>query len=87
VVGPTLDLEVPLFDQGQPTIARLAAQYRQASRTFEALAVNIRSEVRETRDAFIAARTAAEYYHKVLLPQRQRVLRQTLLQYNAMQKK
>jgi len=86
VVGPTLDLEVPLFDQGQPAIARLAAQYRQASRTFEALAVNIRFEVRETRDALIAARDAAEYYQKVLLPQRQRVLRETLLQYNAMQK-
>ena len=86
VVGPTLDLEVPLFDQGQPAIARLAAQYRQASRTFEALAVNIRFEVRETRDALIAARDAAEYYQKVLLPQRQRVLRETLLRYNAMQK-
>ena len=86
VVGPTLDLEVPLFDQGQPAIARLAAQYRQERRNFEALAVNIRSEVRETRDAFIAARDATEYYQKVLLPQRQRVLRETLLQYNAMQK-
>jgi len=86
VVGPTLDLEVPLFDQGQPAIARLAAQYRQAQRNFEALAVNIRSEVRQTRDALIAARDAAEYYQKVLLPQRQRVLREMLLQYNAMQK-
>ena len=86
VVGPTLDLELPLFDQGQPAIARLAAQYRRAKRNFEALAVNIRSEVRENRDALIAARDAAEYYQKVLLPQRQRVLRETLLQYNAMQK-
>ena len=33
----------------------------------------------------IAARDAAEYYEKVLLPQRQRILRETLLQYNAMQ--
>jgi cobalt-zinc-cadmium efflux system outer membrane protein len=86
VTGPTLSLELPVFDQGQPALAKLAAQYRQAQRNFEALAVNVRSEVREARDALIAARDAAEYYEKVLLPQRQRVLHETLLQYNAMQK-
>ncbi|MGI8964583.1 MAG: TolC family protein [Limisphaerales bacterium] len=86
VTGPTLSLELPLFDQGQSALAKLAAQYRQAQRSFEALAVNVRSEVREARDALIAARDVAEYYEKVLLPQRQRVLRETLLQYNAMQK-
>jgi outer membrane protein, heavy metal efflux system len=85
VVGPTLDLEVPLFDQGQGEVARLAAEYRRAQRAFEALAVNIRSEVRERRDAVIAARAAAEYHAKILLPQRQSILRETLLQYNAMQ--
>lgn len=86
VVGPTLDVEVPLFDQGQGQIARLAAEYRRTQRIFEATAVNIRSEVRESRDALIAARDAAEYFAKVLLPQRQRILRETLLHYNAMQK-
>jgi cobalt-zinc-cadmium efflux system outer membrane protein len=85
VIGPSLSLEIPIFDQGQPELARLAAEYRRAARKFEALAVNIRSEVREARDTLIAARDAAEYYQKVLLPQRQRSLRATLLQYNAMQ--
>jgi cobalt-zinc-cadmium efflux system outer membrane protein len=86
VTGPTLSLELPLFDQGQPAVARLAARYRQAQRSFEALAVNVRSEVREARDALVVARDAAEYFQKILLPQRQRILRETLLQYNAMQK-
>ena len=86
VIGPTLDLEIPLFDQGQGEMARLAAEHRRAQRNLEALAVNIRSEVRETRDSLIAARDAAEYFAKILLPQRQRILRETLLQYNAMQK-
>ncbi len=85
VLGPTLSLEVPVFDQGQPELARLASQYRRASRNLEALAVNIRSEVREARDALIASRDAADYFQKILLPQRQRILRETLLQYNAMQ--
>jgi outer membrane protein TolC len=44
---PTLSVEVPLFDQGQGQVAKLAAEYRRAQRSFEALAVNIRSEVRE----------------------------------------
>ena len=86
VVGPTLGLEVPLFDQGQAGVAQLAAEYRRAERNFEALAVNIRSEVHAARDGFIAAREAADYYGKVLLPQRQQILRNTLLHYNAMQK-
>ena len=86
VVGPTLSLEVPIFDQGQAGLARLAAEYRRAQRNFEALAVNIRSEVRAARDALIASRDAADYHAKVLLPQRQSILRETLLHFNAMQK-
>ncbi len=85
VIGPTLALEIPVFDQGQPALARLAAEYRRAQRNFEALAINIRSEVREARDTLIAARDAALYHSKILLPQRQNILRQTLLHYNAMQ--
>ena len=85
LIGPTLSLEIPVFDQGQAEVARLASEYRRAARNFEALAVNIRSEVRENRDALIAARDVVEYSQRVLLPQRQRILRETLLQYNAMQ--
>lgn len=86
VAGPTLSLEVPIFDQGQAGLAKLAAEYRRAQRNFEALAINIRSEVRAARDALIATRDAADYHAKVLLPQRQSILRETLLQFNAMQK-
>lgn len=85
VVGPTLSLEVPIFDQGQPAIARLAAQYRQAQRRLEATAIDIRSEVRQARDTLIATRDLAQYYGRVYLPQRLRIVNETLLQYNAMQ--
>ena len=86
VTGPSLGLELPLFDQGQPALARLAAQYRQVQNNYAALEVNIRSEVRQMQGALLAARTTAEHYRKTLLPQRQKILHQTLLQYNAMQK-
>ncbi|MFO1452703.1 MAG: TolC family protein [Opitutaceae bacterium] len=85
VLGPALSLEIPLFDQGQPELAKLAARYRQARRQFEALAVNVRSEVRAARDALLAARDIATYSEQVLLPQNQQLLGETLLQYNAMQ--
>ena len=85
VIGPTLDLEIPLFDQGQPALAKLSAEYRRSLRRFEALAVNVRSEVREARDALVAAREAAQYHVQFLLPLHQQLLAETLLHYNAMQ--
>lgn len=86
VTGPTLDLELPIFNQGQGEIARLTAQYRQAQRELEALAVNARSEVREARDQLIAARDLTSYIGKRLLPTQQHVLNLTLQQYNYMLK-
>jgi cobalt-zinc-cadmium efflux system outer membrane protein len=86
VTGPTLDFELPIFDHGQGAVARLQAQYRQARWQVEALATDIRSEVRQARDTLIAARDLAEFYQKIYLPQRIRIVNETLLQYNAMQK-
>jgi outer membrane protein, heavy metal efflux system len=85
LTGPEIELELPIFDQGQGEIARLGARYRQAQRWFEALAINARSEVREARDLLIATRDLAQFYDQVLLPQQREIVRQTLLQYNAMQ--
>ncbi|HEV2436141.1 MAG TPA: TolC family protein [Verrucomicrobiae bacterium] len=86
VTGPTLDLELPLFDQGQPAVARLMAKYRQAEDHYQALGVNVRSEVRQARDALLAERAAVQYSQEELLPLRTQVLHETLLQYNAMGK-
>lgn len=86
VTGPSLELQLPIFDQGQPEIARLAAALRQAQASADALATDIGSEVRVARDALSAARKAAEFYQQTILPQRRLVLRETLLHYNAMQK-
>ncbi len=86
VTGPNVTLELPLFDQGQSAIAKLAAQYRQAENNLAALETNIRSEVRQAQDALLSSREAVEHYDKTLMPQRQKILRETLLHYNAMQK-
>ncbi|MGI8431765.1 MAG: TolC family protein [Chthoniobacterales bacterium] len=86
VTGPTLDLELPIFNQGQGEIAKLTAQYRQAQRELEAMAINIRSEVRESRDQLVAARDLTSYIGERLLPTQQQALNLTLQQYNFMLK-
>lgn len=86
VIGPSLSLELPVFDTGKASIARLEAQHRQAQRQLEALAIDARSEVREVRDGMLAARDLALYYRGVILPERTQILDQTLRQHNAMLK-
>lgn len=84
--GPSLALQIPIFDTGRASIARLEAQYQQSQRLLEALAVDARSEVREARDLVIGWRDMAAYYRSVLLPKRVRILDLTLRHYNMMLK-
>jgi cobalt-zinc-cadmium efflux system outer membrane protein len=83
-VGPAVELPVPLFDQGQATIAGQSADVRRREHEHAALAVTIRSQVRRARTRMQRARALAEQYWTVLLPLRVQVLRQTQLEYNAM---
>lgn len=85
VFGPTLSLELPIFDQRQAVIGRLQAQKRQAERRLQALSVDARSEVRVARAQLLTARQVVEHFRKVLLPLREKVVEQSQLQYNGMQ--
>src|SRR5689334_21139077 len=49
-IGPTVDLELPIFDQKQAEVARLRAELRAAQHRADALAIAIRSEVRAARN-------------------------------------
>ena len=84
VTGPSVALELPIFDQGRARVARLVAQVRQARAREAELAVNVRAEVRALRNRLIAARSVVEHYRTVLLPLRERVVQQAQLRYNAM---
>ena len=86
VTGPSLALQLPIFDTGRAPIARLEAEYERSQRLLEAMAVDARSEVREARDLMIAARDLAEYHREVLLPKRVQILDLTLRHYNMMLK-
>ena len=84
-VGPSVALQIPLFDQGQARNAAGAAQLRRALQEYVAEAVELRSAARAARDRLVAARERAAYCRDVLLPVRHEVLRESQLQYNAMQ--
>jgi outer membrane protein, heavy metal efflux system len=78
-------IQIPIFDQGQATNAVAAAELRRAMQDYVAEAVELRSAARAARDRLAAARERAVYCRDVLLPVRGEVLRESQLQYNAMQ--
>lgn len=86
LTGPTLDLTLPIFDQGQGEIARLTSQYRKAQRELQSRAIQIRSEVREARETLKMDRDLVEYYKKTVVPLNIQIVNQSILQFNAMQK-
>lgn len=82
--GPSVSLEIPLFDQRQAQIAKLAAYHRRAERNLEALAVDVRADVRGARARVLASRTIAEDYVKVVIPLRENNVRYSQEMYDAM---
>jgi cobalt-zinc-cadmium efflux system outer membrane protein len=83
--GPSIDLPIPLFDQGQATIARGGALLRQAQQRYAALAVEVRSQLRTAYSRRVSAHERAAYYRREVLPLSEQVVQQTQLHYNAMQ--
>ncbi len=84
VTGPTLRLEVPIFNQGQARVARGEADLRRAERKLEALAIGIRADVRALHDKLASLREAARFYHNEVVPVRRAITAGMLLHYNGM---
>ena len=84
LVGPAFRFELPIFDQGQARVARLVAEYRQARRTLESHAIEVRSMVREARLRVLATRAVVDYYRTTLVPLRERIVALGQRYYNAM---
>jgi outer membrane protein, heavy metal efflux system len=83
--GPTFAIELPIFNQGQARIARSEAALRQEQDKFEALAIDVRSQIRELRDELTSKRDIARFYQDELLPDERRILDESLSLYNAME--
>lgn len=83
-VGPTLRLELPLFDQGQARMAKVEAVFRQSGDRLAQIAVDARSQAREKQNDAQAAWEIACQQADALVPLRRRILAQTQLFYNGM---
>ena len=84
VIGPSLAIELPLFDPGHADLARLKAQVREAEHRLQQRAVEVRSHIRADRAALVVARERAEYLRDTVLPRRERIGTHSMQEYNAM---
>jgi outer membrane protein TolC len=84
-VGPQLHGTVPLFDRLQGVRIAQESELEGLRERYQADAIEIRATLRAVRDRALSAQARVEQYRNTLLPLRERVLQQTLLQYNAMQ--
>lgn len=82
--GPSVALEIPLFDQRQAQIAKLEAHERQAENELQALAIDVRADVRSARARLLTARGVVEEYGKTIVPLRENIVRFSQEQYDAM---
>ncbi len=83
-LGPALSIPLPIFNQGQPAMARARARYLAEYRRMNALAVNLRAQVRRRWIRMTAAQHKAIFYQKIMLPLRRRIFNETQLAYNGM---
>lgn len=83
-VGPAIEIELPLFYQGQGEVGVAKAEMRQQRNVYTDTAVTLRAAARNAATRLAAKREAVVYYEKVLLPLKQQVVEQTQLEYNGM---
>lgn len=84
VRGPTLALQLPLFNQGQGPVLRARADLESARARVDALDLGVRNEVALALEQLGAARSIAETYRTALVPQREEVVKRELERYNFM---
>ncbi|WP_373991901.1 TolC family protein [Duganella sp. BuS-21] len=82
--GYELSLEIPLFDWGSARVARAEATYMQSVNLLAQVAVDARSEARESYADYRASYDLARHYRDSVVPLRKQISDQTLLRYNGM---
>jgi outer membrane protein TolC len=82
--GFEIAFEVPLFDWGSSRVARAEAIYMQSVNELAAVAVDARSEVRESYFRYRSNYDIAKHYRDEIVPIRKRILDENQLRYNGM---
>jgi cobalt-zinc-cadmium efflux system outer membrane protein len=84
ITGPTLALELPLFDHGQGRMARAQASLQRAQAQLRALEIDIGNAVRRSAAEVDAAKTRADHYRESLIPLREEIVARTQREVNFM---
>jgi outer membrane protein TolC len=79
-----VELELPLFYQGQGKTGAALAEMRREKALFEAAVVRLRAAARATSGRLAATRSSVASYRATVLPLRARILSGSEAEYNAM---
>jgi cobalt-zinc-cadmium efflux system outer membrane protein len=82
--GPTVEFTLPVFHQGQARVAALHAERRRSEKAFAALAIDVRSEIREAYVRMSAAQDGAAFYKSKVLPLHRQIVQENQRLYNGM---
>ena len=86
IQGPTLAIELPIFNQGQDAIARAQATLQEARAMLANLTLQVQNGVRADAHSVQQAREVAERYRSELVPQREAIVARTQEEVNFMLK-
>ena len=84
-VGPGAGLSLPIFDQGQGKKAMVNARLRQELAEYVQFVVEERSQARFCQKRLKAARERATFIQSTVIPRREKIYKESVLHYNAMQ--
>lgn len=82
--GLEVGFQIPIYDFGEARTRRAEETYMEAVNLLIEKAVNVRSEAREAYDAYRSAYDIARHFEKEILPLRETISEQELLNYNGM---
>jgi outer membrane protein TolC len=83
--GIEVEFQVPIFDLGEIRLREAGEAYMQAVNRLTQKAVNLRSEARDAYRVYRSTYDIARHYRDQVLPLRQIITDETMLQYGAMQ--
>ena len=82
--GFELDVQIPIYDFGETRVRRAEETYMQAVNRLLDRAITVRSEAREAYQNYRGTYDIARHYEHEILPLRQIISDETMLNYNAM---
>jgi len=82
--GPSLALELPLFNQGQGAVARADAELLQARAELDALLLQIQNDAHLSVEALTVTGDIVERYRRELVPQRETIVAESQKEVNFM---